>query len=222
MLPHQPQQLLAGQCLPGAAAELQEQPQLGRGELQFLPVLGHRHRGAVDDQRAERRRVARLALPAAQHRADPGVQHPALHGLDHVVVGAGLQPDHHVDVVAARGQQDDRQLVGPADPPADLETVDSGQHDVEHDQIRPLLAQQLETVLTARSGRHAVPLAGQGELQGRTDGVVVLDQQQGRHGLILAHGPHGGNSGCRNTCSPQLTARTRGSRSSCGGPVTGL
>ena len=133
-------------------------------------------------RRAEGRRVVGLPLAAPQHRADPGVQHPALHGLDDVVVGAGLQPDHHVDVVAARGQQDDRQLVGAPDAPAHLEAVDAGQHHIQHDQVRPLLAQQLQAVLARRRGGHAVALAGQGELQGRADGVVVLDQQQERHG----------------------------------------
>jgi hypothetical protein len=128
------------------------------------------------------RRVVRLALAAAQHGPDAGVEHPPLHGFHHIVVGAGLQPDDHVDVVTARGQQNDRQLVRAPDAAAHLESVDAGQHHVEDDQIRPLLTQQLQTVLAGGSGGHPVSLARQRELQGRPDGVVVLDQQQGRHG----------------------------------------
>jgi hypothetical protein len=181
VLPHQAQQLLPGEGLAGPAAELQQQPQLGRGQLEVGAVLRHGHGGAVDDDRAERRRVVGVALAAPHHRADAGVEHAALHRLDHVVVGAGLQAHDHVDVIATRGEQDDRQLVGAPDAAADLEAVDPGQHHVQHDQVRALLAQQLQAVLTRRGGHHAVALASQAHLQGGAYRLVVLYQQQESH-----------------------------------------
>ncbi len=206
MLPDEAQQLLPGERLPGPAAELQEQPQLGRRQLEVLAVLRDRHRGPVDDQGPEDGGIGGLPFPSAQHGPDPGVEHPALDRLDDVVVGAGLQAHHHVDVVTARGEQDDRQLVGAADPPAHLETVDPGQHHVQHDQVRPLLAQQFQAVLARRRGGHTVALARQGEFEGRADGVVVLDQQQERHGLILSHGPFGVRpSGARDRTEVAVT-----------------
>ena len=138
-----------------------------------------RRRAESVDSRSPRRSTARIRASSTR----------ALDGLDHVVVGAGLQPDHDVDVVAARGQQDDRQLVGAPDAAAHLEAVDAGQHHVQHDQVRPLLAQQFQAVLARRRGGHAVALARQDEFEGRADGVVVLDQQQERH--VRHSGPWG-------------------------------
>jgi hypothetical protein len=55
---------------------------------------------------------------ATQHRADAGEQLAQIVGLDHVVVGADLEPDDAIDRSARRGRKDDAQLRGPAAQPA--------------------------------------------------------------------------------------------------------
>ena len=57
-------------------------------------------------------------------------------GFDQVVVGAGVETGDAVGDAIARGQQQDRRLdARRAQPAADLEAVDAGQHDVEHDRV---------------------------------------------------------------------------------------
>ena len=56
--------------------------------------------------------------------------------LRHVVVGAELEPDDAVGLLAARRQQDHGQVGASADPAAELEAVGAGQHHVEHDEAR--------------------------------------------------------------------------------------
>ena len=56
-------------------------------------------------------------------------------GFGHVVVGAELEPGDAVGLLVAGGQHHDRHVRVRADPAADLEAVDAGQADVEHDQL---------------------------------------------------------------------------------------
>ena len=55
--------------------------------------------------------------------------------LRQVIVGAELQADDAVHILAARGQHDDRDLALLAQAAQDLEAIDAGQHDVEHHQV---------------------------------------------------------------------------------------
>src|SRR5579885_1199484 len=75
---------------------------------------------------------------AAQQRAHARHQLARRERLDHVVVGAHLEPDHAIDLGAARRDDQDRQAgelgVGPH-LAADLEPRHPGQHQVEHDQV---------------------------------------------------------------------------------------
>jgi hypothetical protein len=125
--------------------------------------------------------VPRRPLHAAKHRAQPGVEHSRLHRFDDVVVGAGLQADDHIDVIAPRGQQDDRQRVVHPDPPAHLHTVDAGQHHVQDDDLRPLRAYLGQPQLAGLARGHRMTEPGQRELQGRSRGRIVLDEQDCRH-----------------------------------------
>ena len=120
-----------------------------------------------------------------QHRTDARVQHAWLYGLDHVVVRARLEPDHDIDVITAGSEQDDRNLVGAADPAADLEAVDTGEHHVEHYQLRSLALPQLQRLLAGGRGRDLVTLAGQRELDGHPDRRIVFDEEKAGHLPIL-------------------------------------
>ncbi len=74
--------------------------------------------------------------------------------LRQVVVGADLEPDDLVDVLVARGEHQDRHVRVLAQPLADLDPVDVGEHQVEHDQRRRR-GGRLGERLGARRGRLA-------------------------------------------------------------------
>ena len=74
----------------------------------------------------------------AQHRAHARGERRMVDRLGQVLVAAGLEPGDHVLRVGHRGDHDDRRErergVG-AQPPADLDAVELGHHDVEQDQV---------------------------------------------------------------------------------------
>ena len=81
----------------------------------------------------ERRRAARRAT--AQQRAHAREQLLALERLDEVVVGAGVEPlDARFERVA-RGQHQDRHVVVLAQRLGDLDPVEAGEAEVEHDEV---------------------------------------------------------------------------------------
>ena len=81
-------------------------------------------------------RLAAARTRAAQQRLDAREQHARLHGLHDVIVGAHLEAQHLVDVLALGGEDEDRhasrgarssrQIVRPSLP---------GQHEVEDHQL---------------------------------------------------------------------------------------
>jgi len=76
---------------------------------------------------------------AAQHRVDPRQQFARIERLGQVIVGAHFQPENAVDVLAARGQHDDRHLRFRADLAAQAEAVVAGQHHVEDQKVDAVL-----------------------------------------------------------------------------------
>src|SRR5690606_6937083 len=139
----------------------------------------------VDGQRAVHLhplRLLRLAHRPAQHGPDPGLQHAWLDRFDHVVVRPRLQARHHVHVVVAGGQHDDRQVAVGANAAAHLEAIHAGQHQVEHDDFRLHRAKTGQRLLTVVERVHAVTLPLQRQGQPVSYGLVVLDQQYARHG----------------------------------------
>ena len=81
---------------------------------------------------------ARRGRGAAEDRLHAGDELARVERLREVVVGADLEPDDLVDVVVARGEHEDRDVGALADPPADVDPVDIGERQVEHDQRRAL------------------------------------------------------------------------------------
>ena len=88
-------------------------------------------------RRGRRRHSAARAAPldAAQQRLDPRDELAHRERLGHVVVGADAEADEHVGLVVAGGEHEDRDRALGLDAAADLEAVDAGQHDVEHDDV---------------------------------------------------------------------------------------
>ena len=81
-------------------------------------------------------------MSAAAPRA-PRHQLAGIERLGHVIVRAQLQPDDLVGILDAGGQHDDRRVALAAQGAGDLETVNAGQAQVEHHQVR-FLAPRLD------------------------------------------------------------------------------
>jgi hypothetical protein len=73
---------------------------------------------------------------AALQGADAGEQYGKGEGLRHIVVGPGVEPLHYVGDGVARGKhQNGDVLLKFAEPARDLNSVDSGQHHIEEDEV---------------------------------------------------------------------------------------
>jgi hypothetical protein len=83
---------------------------------------------------AGRRQLGDPVRPPEQ-RVHPGRQLPRGERLGHVVVRAHPQPDQHIGFGVARGQHQHRDRPVGLDPPAHLQAVEAGQHDVEDHQV---------------------------------------------------------------------------------------
>ena len=131
--------------------------------------------------------AAPLALgPAAGRHArppkvgpDPGDELPHGERLRHVVVGADLESGYLVRLGILGGEDDDRDLRFAPDDPAQVEPVDVGQHEVEDDEGRRPLPEEVEApeAVDRRQGVEALPL----ELvaDGADQGFLVLHDEDG-------------------------------------------
>ena len=145
----------------------------------------------VDDQvlaaqRAAGLGVGQLAVGAAQQRLDAADQLADAERLDEVVIGAHLEPDHLVDLVRARGEEEDRRARLAPQLAEHLEAVDPGQPDVEHHEVGRRVGEVGEGVLAGRLDGHRVALALEGHLDAARDGGLVLHDHDGAgHGAPI-------------------------------------
>ncbi len=77
--------------------------------------------------------------------------------LRQVVVRAQLEAEELVQLVVAGGQHDHRQVRIPADGPGDVEAVEAGQAEVEHDEIRPIAPDRGQGGLAVGRRAHGEP-----------------------------------------------------------------
>ena len=118
-------------------------------------------------------------MPAHQG-AQAGEQHRWLDRLDHVVVGAGLQAEDVIEIVLLGGEYEDRQVRDPADLPAHLQTILSGEHEVENHHLRLEVEEGGERGITAMHLAHFETMLGKetgdqaGELLVVFDGNTLL------------------------------------------------
>ena len=115
--------------------------------------------------------------PAAQQGADPRQQLLALEGLDQVVVGAGVEAGDAVLGLGPRGQHQDRHVALLAQAAADLDPVEPGQAEVEHDQVGDESDRHVERLDAVGGGADLVALVAQGTAQDVGDVGVVLDHE---------------------------------------------
>ena len=153
-----------------------------------------------------------VAVRAPQQRLDPAHQLAQPERLGQVVVGAELEADDLVDLVVARGEDEDRHLgPGRADAAEDLEAVDPGQPDVEDDEVGRLVGRDVEALLAGAGDGDLVAFLLEGVLDATRDGVLVFDDEDG--------GGHAGDATPRgpDRRNGQLATTPRGTRSAASG-----
>ena len=118
---------------------------------------------------------------STQQRAKPRQQLRQVEGLDEVVVGADVEAGHAVVHRVARGEhQDRRRVAGASDATTDLESVDVGELQVEHDGVGRAQLNRLEGADAVLEQFDVVVLHPQGPSEGATNrGVVVDDRDVG-------------------------------------------
>jgi hypothetical protein len=175
-------QLGAGQDLARMAHEVLEEGELARRQVDRAPVAHHAPRRGVELQVADPKDRGALGGPAAHERAQARQQLGERERLGQVVVGAGVEPRDPVGHrVARREHENGAPSAGLAQPAADLEAVDVGQHQVENDRVVGVLGPQPERVLPPPGHVDRVPLLLEGALEqaGHLD-LVLHDEHPHR------------------------------------------
>ncbi len=83
----------------------------------------------------------------------------------HIVVRAVFEPQNFIHVFALGGEHDNRHIGLLADPLADLNAVQFGQHHIQQDKVNGIALKDLERLLAVRRGQDLIPLLLQGEFQ---------------------------------------------------------
>jgi hypothetical protein len=114
---------------------------------------------------------------ASQRRLHAAAELAHRKGLGDVVVRAHLEPDDLVDLIALRGQHDDRHLAARAHPPADLDPVQLGEHQVEHDEVEALFAESAQRLLAVVGRNHLISVSAQRIGEQCLHCPLVVDEQ---------------------------------------------
>src|SRR5437868_8038467 len=177
------EQLVAGEHEPAVVEQLPEQIELLRCELDLRLADLRLAPARVDDEVAVPEDRA-LPVDAVRRRAAHDRPHPRnelarIERLRHVVVGADLEADDLVHVLIARGEHEHRQITALADPLADLDAVDVGQHEVEDDERGLLGLDEAQRLVPARSRADGVARVLQiGGDEGRDRRLVLHDENR--------------------------------------------
>src|SRR3954453_3272675 len=171
------EQALAGHDDALVAHEVLEQLELALGQLDRALAARDLVRVGVQREVADDERGAAARRPAAQQRAQAGEQLLALERLDEVVVGARVEPLHARLDRVARGQHEDRHVVGGAQAARDLDAVELRQAEVEDHEVRVVRGGLVERCLPAAAEAHVVAVQAQRALEHLRDLVVVLDDE---------------------------------------------
>ncbi len=107
----------------------------------------------------------------------PGQQRAGPHGLRHVVVCPDFQTHDFVRFITSRGEdQNDPLITGPHQP-ADVDTVQAGQVDIEDDSVRLFVTNPVDGRIPSPLNRSHHPVHLQKVRHHRRQGRVVFDQQ---------------------------------------------
>lgn len=122
--------------------------------------------------------LRRLAVRRApQDRLDPRADLAWRKRLAHVVVRAQLQPEHTIDLLAARGEEDDGQLARSSDGATDIEAVAVGHADVEDREVGRVLRKRGQRFARQGDVNNLEALAAQCVEQRVGDGGFVFEEE---------------------------------------------
>src|SRR5437879_1319493 len=125
------------------------------------------------------RLTGRMGGPA-QHRLDAAEQLARIERLGDVVVGAELESDNAVHILAARGEHDDGHLRAAAHVAAYRQAVLAREHEIEHQQIDARAPHHAPHFLAVCNRRRAQLVALQVLTEQQTDLAVIVDDQDVR------------------------------------------
>ncbi len=158
------------------------------------------------------RHVRRRGAP--EERTHPASKLADRERLRDVVVGAELETEHLVELLAARCQHDDRDVALAAQTLADLEPVEPRQHDVEDDEVERVLVEAPERLFAVARLDDRVPVPLERVREQGLNRFLVVDEEDGRRELGI--GAFAQARGRRRAYySPAMDAarpRTRGRR----------
>ncbi len=142
---------------------------------------GRIDRDVADDQARQRVLVARLH--AAQHGVDARGQLARVERLGQVVVGADLEADDAIDVLAAGGEQDDGNGGTLSQGTQNLEAVLLGQHHIQNHQPVAAARRQIDGARARVVGFDVEPLGAQQLADQVAQLPIVVDDEDrpGRH-----------------------------------------
>ncbi len=126
--------------------------------------------------------AADRGVGAPEDSLHPRHQGSRIEGLRDVVVRAELEPDDRIDVVGPCGQHQDRGLAAAPNLAADLEAVDLGEHEVQHDEVGIVPGMQGKRLLAIGRGDHAEALLLEVQPDEVDDVPLVVDHEDRFHG----------------------------------------
>jgi len=171
----------------GLGDEQREEVELLGGQLELSVAPPG---AACADVHADRLGGDRVGDAAPQEGADPGEELGEPERLGDVVVGARVEAGDDVELIALGGEHEDRGArADGSDPATDLQSIDTGQPDVEDEQV-VLPGERLPHRLVAvRDPVNLVPLTAQGPHEGLHDSLVVLGEEQSHWAIVGSGGP---------------------------------
>jgi hypothetical protein len=184
--PHPFQELGPAERLIRVGDQERQQVELADGQRQV--AAGHRGPPGADvhlqvpvTECGPRARGRGHVAGPAQHRRDPQHQLAGAERLGDVVVSADLQARDPVLLLPERGQHDDRHLgsdsSGQPELAAHRQPRATGQHQVQHDEVGPLLARQPESRVAVAAGGDPVAGSAQIPADHLPHGRVVVDHE---------------------------------------------
>ena len=152
---------------------------------------------------------ARLRRGPAQVRLQPRDQLARAERLGHVIVGPGRQRADLRVLVADRGQDDQRD-VGPfAQPPAELDPVTVGQHEVDDRGVRRLTAATSSASSAVEAGSASNPASRRITRSARRICVLVVADEHLRRGALASRRRLGGDRAGRRLGSATGSETTK-------------
>ena len=142
------------------------------------PVKFYCARIAVDLEPADAQARPRHRRGApAQDRAQPRQQLARAEGLGEVIVGAELESDDAIGLLAARGEHQDREIGSGPHAATHLEAIEIGEHHVEDQGVDPAARGAREPARAVATRRHLETRRAEILGEHRGEALVVFDDQ---------------------------------------------